>query len=227
MKQQIQLLFISLVFSTSASAALQTFTDRAAWQAAAGGGAGDLFEDFNSFTQDILYGDPAVTAGFLTLDMTNCCNDSSWRIDVPPRQFSSLPDIDGTPFATTIGYVPGERNTIMTFNNVRAIGFDYKDASYSTLDGNLTTSLGDSVFHPLNHSPDAFFVGLLYTEGEVFNSLTWEPIFPGGGNVGFGFSMDNVEAFSAPNPIPVPAAFWLFGTALIGFVGFSRRRKLP
>ena len=27
-------------------------------------------------------------------------------------------------------------------------------------------------------------------------------------------------------PIPVPAAFWLFGTALIGFVGFSRRRKI-
>ena len=28
------------------------------------------------------------------------------------------------------------------------------------------------------------------------------------------------------SPIPVPAAFWLFGTALIGIVGFSRRRKL-
>lgn len=26
--------------------------------------------------------------------------------------------------------------------------------------------------------------------------------------------------------VPVPAAFWLFGTALIGFVGFSRRRKV-
>jgi len=28
------------------------------------------------------------------------------------------------------------------------------------------------------------------------------------------------------SPIPVPAAFWLFGTALIGFVGFSRRTKV-
>lgn len=27
------------------------------------------------------------------------------------------------------------------------------------------------------------------------------------------------------NPIPVPAAVWLFGTALIGLVGFSRRKK--
>jgi hypothetical protein len=28
------------------------------------------------------------------------------------------------------------------------------------------------------------------------------------------------------NVIPVPAAFWLFGTALVGFIGFSRRRKV-
>ena len=28
------------------------------------------------------------------------------------------------------------------------------------------------------------------------------------------------------SPIPVPAAFWLFGTALIGFIGISRRTKV-
>lgn len=28
------------------------------------------------------------------------------------------------------------------------------------------------------------------------------------------------------SPVPVPAAFWLFGSALIGFVGISRRRKI-
>jgi len=27
-------------------------------------------------------------------------------------------------------------------------------------------------------------------------------------------------------PVPVPAAFWLFGTALLGFIGFSRRTSL-
>ena len=37
--------------------------------------------------------------------------------------------------------------------------------------------------------------------------------------------IDNVT-LSAINPVPVPAAVWLFGTALIGFVGMSRRRKV-
>ena len=30
----------------------------------------------------------------------------------------------------------------------------------------------------------------------------------------------------SPSPVPVPAAVWLFGTALIGFIGVSRRRKV-
>jgi hypothetical protein len=30
---------------------------------------------------------------------------------------------------------------------------------------------------------------------------------------------------AAPSAVPVPAAIWLFGTALIGLVGFSKRRK--
>ena len=37
------------------------------------------------------------------------------------------------------------------------------------------------------------------------------------------------EAVLSPPPmsaVPVPAAFWLFGTALIGFIGFSRRTNL-
>ena len=34
----------------------------------------------------------------------------------------------------------------------------------------------------------------------------------------------NIEAIQIP-AIPIPAAAWLFGTALIGLVGFSKRRK--
>ena len=36
----------------------------------------------------------------------------------------------------------------------------------------------------------------------------------------------NIYRISHLSLVPVPAAFWLFGTALIGFVGFSRRRTV-
>ena len=36
-------------------------------------------------------------------------------------------------------------------------------------------------------------------------------------------SISNLAIWGKVSPIPVPAAFWLFGTALIGFVGMSRR----
>ena len=31
---------------------------------------------------------------------------------------------------------------------------------------------------------------------------------------------------SPPNPVPVPAAVWLFGSGLLGLIGISRRKKL-
>ena len=40
-------------------------------------------------------------------------------------------------------------------------------------------------------------------------------------------SISNFAIYGAAvSPIPVPAAVWLFGTALIGFVGMSRRREV-
>ncbi|MFC1560704.1 VPLPA-CTERM sorting domain-containing protein [Pseudomonadota bacterium] len=33
------------------------------------------------------------------------------------------------------------------------------------------------------------------------------------------------DRYLPPSAVPVPAAVWLFGTALIGLVGFSKRRK--
>jgi hypothetical protein len=40
---------------------------------------------------------------------------------------------------------------------------------------------------------------------------------------GLGFHLSPEEFGDPPSVVPVPAAFWLFGTALIGFIGFSRK----
>ena len=51
-----------------------------------------------------------------------------------------------------------------------------------------------------------------------------------GNPIGTDFSngSDSVLAVWSPNigAVPVPAAVWLFGTAMIGLVGFNKRRKL-
>ena len=51
----------------SANATLTVFTDRVSWQAAAGGGTGNLFQDFNSYTVDVQYNLSPISVGFLTL----------------------------------------------------------------------------------------------------------------------------------------------------------------
>ena len=33
-------------------------------------------------------------------------------------------------------------------------------------------------------------------------------------------------AVAPPTPTPLPGALWMFGTALVGFMGFSSRRKI-
>ena len=61
---------------------------------------------------------------------------------------------------------------------------------------------------------------LLFTAISNVSSLRFENIYFGDdwGNYPH---LDNV----AVNVVPIPAAAWLFGTALIGLIGFSRRRK--
>ncbi len=39
-------------------------------------------------------------------------------------------------------------------------------------------------------------------------------------------AISNVAIWGNVSPVPVPAAVWLFGTALIGFIGISRRTKV-
>ena len=42
---------------------------------------------------------------------------------------------------------------------------------------------------------------------------------------GIGFEGDNLLFTEIVSPIPLPAAVWLFGTGILGLIGFSRRKK--
>ena len=196
---------LSLGASSPASAALQIFTDRSAWHAAAVGTT-ELSQDFNSYTTDVFYGAVPVTAGFLTLSVVNGRSDASWLIDAVPAEFGTIPDVNGSTFATTLVNSPaGFGGTQLAFAPVRALGFDYAGASYSLSDGILTTSLGDSITVAKSGNDNRAFVGVIYTAGETFTSLTWS-------SGAFAAGIDNVSAFQ-PVPEPTTALMLCLGIA--------------
>ena len=66
-----------------------------------------------------------------------------------------------------------------------------------------------------------FYVGVAeYQDDDVFQN-NWLLSSWAGGTEVVQLNINVTEI--AVNPVPVPAAFWLFGTALLGFVGMSRR----
>ena len=57
-----------------------------------------------------------------------------------------------------------------------------------------------------------------------YSLLTFNPI--SGGIAAIQQNSLTGVAFESNSAVPVPAAVWLFGTALVGFIGVSRRRKV-
>jgi hypothetical protein len=67
-----------------------------------------------------------------------------------------------------------------------------------------------------NQEPSLYVFALT---GEI-NSITLTEFWPAQG------AISHLEIVGGISPVPVPASVWLFGTALIGFIGLSRRTKV-
>ena len=64
----------------------------------------------------------------------------------------------------------------------------------------------------------------------LFNRSNSANVAAGSGGAGINTSFGNLSGhvyadWTLVSAVPVPAAFWLFGTALVGLVGFGRRKK--
>lgn len=68
-----------------------------------------------------------------------------------------------------------------------------------------------------NHSPAQYIFDLAILGWDGMMTLALEGFWPAGG------AISHVSIWGTLAVIPIPAAFWLFGTALIGFIGISRR----
>ncbi len=119
-------------------------------------------------------------------------------------------------------------------------GANYDFVDEITTWSSSTVSISDefwaSVYEPLtsyalgfkfgNHQPDNWFV---YSIAYGTNLIEYVKNFQ------YGLSHVNLYSCSGPlcgppdggDPdVPLPAAFWLFGSALLGFLGFSRKKSV-
>ena len=174
------------------------------------------------------YSDPAGTAGNYTLGMLSTGQDDRLGLafDVGTNDFLNvfmdISSIDlsvfGGPFVPP-GAVPAFQFTL--FDNPSGATSIGSGTVLSTLQATGTAS-AQSVFDWTALVLPLSAIG--NTNGNVILQID---MLTGG----YG-ALDNflIEASNTPAPpvsnVPVPAAVWLFGTALVGFIGVSRRRKV-
>ena len=100
------------------------------------------------------------------------------------------------------------------------------DSATISWDGGLSINCPDCYLYVkdgASQDPNAYIfnlgtaldIGLWNGTDDIVLSNFW----PGGG------AISHIAIYGV-SPIPVPAAVWLFGTALIGFIGFSRRTSV-
>ncbi len=113
---------------------------------------------------------------------------------------------------------------ILTFGRDRLGSFDDRDPGQFA----ISVSNDNSVFTQVFDSSSLAFSGLLAFDQTVqaqFDAVSARFVQLSLG--ASGAAIDEVEIMHSVSAVPVPAAAWLFGTALAGLIGFGRRRSTP
>lgn len=210
------------VASTSYSAVV-TYTDRTTW---AGAGTVSYTEDFEGYTSDVSFATSSVDVGPFSLSTIGTAVAGRNLIDSTPWVIGGAPT---SLFGNTLVEVfVNDTHTAFPVSSME-ITFDtavkgfFADfwAAGNTSPLTLTLSL------LAGGTTDVYVPGAGIGQ-ESFGFWSTEAITSiiFSNTVNDGFSMDNISAgqtSSAP-AVPIPAAIWLFGSALIGFFGIVRRK---
>ena len=99
-------------------------------------------------------------------------------------------------------------------DNLTLTVVDDESSGFEILSGNILNAIG--VTGPGNH-----ISGVIRVSGTNLNSVSWQHVLDSTGNT------DKMDITFAVNQtvIPIPAAAWLFGSALLGFVSIARYKR--
>jgi len=151
--------------------------------------------------------DNLVATGILGLEVS----DQSYDVDFELGTFSALNIGQNFP------WIGDESTATVARNLINDLLTDYGLISAVGEAGTIGQN-GYWIPYEISASLQYSVVGT-YGAGDAFQ--------PGTGSAGFDEEvMFAIFSPLVPVPVPVPAAIWLFGTALIGLFGFNKRRKV-
>jgi len=212
-----------LVSSTANAAMIDVYDNRLDFRAATGTTA--VTEDFNSVTVGTSFIGMPLDLGGFTLERTEGLFPGipTGEIQAGTGNFS----VNGTNFAS-VGISPSVGELVLNFAvPIFSFGLDLNSFNDEVSAGD-TTTLRTSIWLDgvigvpmLTAAPDSITRFLGFTSDTSFSSISFvADLLPSPGD---SFGIDNIE-YSTVSAVPVPAAAWLFGSAILGMFGFSRRK---
>jgi len=199
-----------LVYAGIANGASISFTNKAQFLDAT---TSTSLEDFNSLADGLSFDGIVLDIGdFSLLRTPEIAEPNRNQIDAPPPQFSEF-NIDGTTVANVL--TTSGSSLFVTFETgVTAFGVDLGNLNDDAVRTEIVIN-GVSTIPDVQGDFDPRFFGFI--SSDEFTTVEFRGI------INDGFSMDNV-LYGQGNVVPIPAAVWLFGSALAG-LGWLRRQQ--
>lgn len=184
--------------------------------------SGDTFTGSYTFesTSTATFTHPDSSLDTQTVAISNTLPGTFWKVDVFSSAISDF-SVSGTNGVISVGDNTasfGDRYSA-TLSSPGAtlpggLGFNFFQIDLQDLSSDGADMLSDGAFQSL---PNLALAIPNRTRGRFFVSGDT------GGCTQCYFTLTSLTGIS---PVPIPAAAWLFGTALIGLVGFGKRRKV-
>lgn len=198
---------------STCQAAFITYTDRTSWSS---NGSVLYTEDFEDYVRDTSFATSPVDVGPFSLSTVGTAVADTNLIDVSPFFDAPIPASFGNATVDMFVWGPSLAADLTFDNPVNGFFADFWAAgnthelvlTLSLLGGGTTDLL---VPGPGNTQESFGF----FSNTELVTAIRFNNV------LNDGFKFDNVSA----SVVPVPAAMWLFGTALLGFLGISKRKK--